>query len=85
MAVLTLQKELKKIVQKEERVVEELRRILARIEKSEADLPYGDWELKPVAMKRVERARKIIAAGKGRVLKNEEELRSFFRSMRHGG
>jgi len=84
MAVSTLQKELKKIVQKQEEIGEELKLILARVERGEPDLPYGDWEFKTPVIKRLEQARKAIASGKGRVLRNEEELRRFFGAMRHG-
>lgn len=84
MTTVTLQKELKKVVQKHTAIGDELKRILTLVEQREDDLVYGDWELKPSAIRRVERARKEIAAGKGITLKTEEEIHKFFQDMRHG-
>lgn len=86
MAPITLQRELKKIAEKHEQIGRDLERVLvlAAHEKQEKDLPYGDWELKPAVIKRIEKARRDIRAGKGIRLKNTEEIQSFFRSMRNG-
>lgn len=84
MTTAMLQRELKKVVQKHTQIGDELKRILARMEWQESDLPYGDWELSPSALKRIERIRKDLDAGGGITLKTEEEVHKFFRNMRHG-
>lgn len=81
MTTTTFQKELKKIVRKHEKLGEELKQVLARVEQKEEDLPYGDWELKPAAIKRIERTSRELKAGKGIRIRTEEELRRFFTSL----
>lgn len=83
MTTATLQRELKKIAEKHEQLGRDLERILV-LASHEKDLPYGDWELKTGFIKRIEKARHDIRAGKGIRLKSAEEIRSFFRSMRNG-
>lgn len=85
MSTTLLQKELKRIVQKQQDVARDLTRILSLVaEKEEEDLPYGNWELSRSAVKRIERARKEIAAGKDVRLQNAEEVHRYLRAMRHG-
>lgn len=83
MTPITLQRELKKIAEKHQQIGRDIERALM-LATQEKDLPYGDWKLKPAAIKRIEKARRDIRAGKGIRLKSAEEIRSFFRSMRNG-
>ncbi len=77
MTTATLQRELKKIAKKHQQIGRDLERVLT-LATREKDLPYGDWELKPSAIKRVEKARRDIATGKGIRIRTREELRRFF-------
>lgn len=80
MTTIALQKEIRVLKQRQTRLERQVRGILARREQG---LPYGDWELKPSAVKRIERARKQIIAGRGMTLQSAEEIRKYFHNRRH--
>lgn len=82
MTTATLQRELKKIAQKHQQIGDDIRRVLSFVE-GERDLPYGDWELKPSALRRIEKARRDIAAGKGILFRNADDMQKYLRAMRH--
>lgn len=84
MTTNTIQRELKRIMLKHREIGNDLERILASTE-APSDRPYYDSdELSPEASKRIKRAEKEFAEGKGIVLKNSTEIHKFFREMRHG-
>jgi hypothetical protein len=83
MTTAILQRELKKIAQKHQQIGDDIRHALMLVSE-ERDLPYGDWELKPSAVKRIEKARRDIAAGKGVAFRNADDMQKYLRAMRHG-
>lgn len=80
MTTATLQRELKKIVKKHEEIGKDIGRVLA-LATHEKDLPYGDWELKPSALRRIDRARRAISRGKGARIRTQEDMDAFFKSL----
>lgn len=78
MTTVTLQRELKRIAEKHEEIARDFKRILRIAKKKEANLPYGDWELRPSAVRRIRLARRNIQNGKGVVIRTRRELKRFF-------
>ena len=78
MTTATLHREIKELKQRQTRLERKVAEFL-----KEQDLPYGDWELKPSALKRIELAHKQISAGKGVTFNSAGEIRKYFRSKRH--
>jgi len=70
-----LQKEIRELKQRQTKLERFVYKAFAA---RPSDLPYGGWELKPEAVKRITRALKNIRAGKGTVVRTPKELRSFF-------
>ncbi len=78
MSTATLRRELKELKQRQARLERKVTVLL-----KERELPYGDWELNPSVIKRIERGRKQIAAGKGVTFDGVDKIRRYFRSKRH--
>ncbi len=80
MATATLQKEIRELRQRQAR----LEYMMAAILKSQpADLPYGDGRLKVSTKRRIERARRQIAVGKGVTLNDATAVGKYFHAMRY--